>query len=249
MWRQLVQQWLVVMATIGLTTVVVMFGLPRYRRWIPLVVPLVLGVACSVVALLHLTSSGRSVPNLLWGAPAADLLDWPPLAGVVVGLSVGLLGAWGAFHAERALLRLRRPSRAPGPGLPLGGATLDLPGRAESMTGVARVAERPVLFLGVSAASAVGEELLFRGSMLTDLPWADPGAVTLVVGLQAVLFAGTHLAFGWRTVAAKVLLGLALGVGALLGGLVLAALIPHLAYQAGVLRQFRPIEERVSSHA
>lgn len=247
MWHQLAQQWLIVMATIGLTTVVVMFGLPRYRRLIPLLVPLVLGLTCAVVALLHLADSGRSAPDLLWGTPLAHQLGWPLLAGEVAGLLVGLLGAWGSFHAERTMLRLRRPSRAPGPGLPLG-STLYLPGRVESMAGVARIAERPAVFLGVSAASAMGEEMLFRGSMLTGLPWADPGVVAMVVGLQALLFAGTHLAFGWRTVAAKVLLGLALGIGALLGGLVLAALVPHLAYQVRVLRQFRPIDARASGH-
>lgn len=249
MWRAPVQQWLVVMAAIGVTTVLVMFAFPRQRRRIPLLVPLVLGVTCAAVALVGLAGSGASAASVLMGTPLADRIGWPAWLGAVTGLMAGLGGAAAAFGAEQALLRSRRPAAAAIPALPLGGSTVDLPGRAESMAGVARVASAPGLFLAVSAISATGEELLFRGSMLAAPPWHSVGSVALLVGLQAVLFAGTHVAFGWRTVLAKVLLGLALGLGALLGGLVVGALVPHLAYQARVLAQFRPVRTWLPNHA
>lgn len=240
MWRSMLQQWLVAMMAIGATTLVIAFFLPRHRRLIPLVVPVALGLTCLTLAGIHFADRAEPLPQVLFGVPLSEQLGWQAWWGAALGALVGLSGAWASFEAERRLLRPRRARRSLGPGLPLGQSGLQLPGRTESMSGVARVAEQPVLFLAVSALSATGEELLFRGAMLSDLPWDSPPAVLQLVLLQAVLFGATHLAFGWRTIAAKTLLGLTLGVAVLLGGLILAGVLPHLAYQARVLAQFRP---------
>lgn len=251
MWQLAVQQWLVVMIVIAATTVLGAFVVPRLRPWIPLLVPVMLGLSCGVIAVRGLAELGRTASAVLFDRPLARALGLPDGGGVLLGLAIGLAGAWAAFRSEAALLRwkpaLRRPTATPG--LPLGGASLPLPGRSESMKGVAAIARRPGRFLAVSVLSATGEELLFRGAMLAEVPWQLPGLAAGLLGLQAVLFAGTHVAFGWRTMLGKVLLGLALGLGAAFGGLLVGALLPHLAYQVRVLAQFRPLTRRVPGHA
>lgn len=249
MWQLAVQQWLVVMIVIAATTVLGAFVVPRLRPWIPLLVPVTLGLSCGLIAVRGLAESGRTASAVLFDRPLAQALGLPDGGGVLLGLVIGLAGAWAAFRCEAALLRWRPARRTPTPGLPLGGASLPLPGRSESMKGVAAIARRPGLFLAVSVLSATGEELLFRGAMLSGLAWHLPAVAAGMLGLQAVLFAGTHVAFGWRTMLGKVLLGLALGLGAAFAGLLLGALLPHLAYQVRVLAQFRPLTRRTPHHA
>lgn len=230
--------WLLLMLAAGAISAVLAIALPRLRAHIPLVVPLVLGCLCTAITVHWMGDVGVSWIQLLWGAPLGDAPGQSRAAWTAGGLLVALLGTWLSFRLEGWLLRLRRRRSVPTAGLPVGGTVVDLPGRQESINGVARVARTPWLFALVSLISAAGEELLFRGAMLSHwstVTWWTPVGVLV---LQASLFALLHVAFGWQTIVAKAVLGLALGLGALSGGLLVAALLPHLLHQAAVMRQF-----------
>jgi len=240
---ELAAVWLVLMAVVGGVTTLVMIRMPGRRHQIPLLVPLVIGVFGLTATGVGAARSGwDAVGHALTGAPVAR--DLPGIGGsvallVVGGVAVAVLGCWASFRLEVALLRLRLRRRELKLGLPGG---LGMPSRQESMDGVARVARRPVVFGMVSLIGAAGEEAFFRGLML-GLAWTgtpDLGQLSVLIAAQAVLFALLHIAFGWRTVVAKTLLGVALAVGALTAGVIIGALLPHLLFQARVLAQFRP---------
>ncbi|MDO4718326.1 MAG: CPBP family intramembrane metalloprotease [Propionibacteriaceae bacterium] len=231
--------WTVLMLGVAGVTAVVVFALPRLR-------PRLAGIVCVTIgsfgiALGWLNLMEESLPALLSMAcggvdSRGDVLTLVVrMAGACLA---GTVAAWAAFHLEKLLLGIRfRESRSDEP-------VSGIPQRAESMEGVARVVAHPWAFIGLSFYSALGEELLFRASMLSPL-WFGPDALgeRLRIGwwlllVQGVLFGLVHLTFGWRTVLAKSVLGVLLGCSGLFGGVVAGALVPHLVHQVLVLRQF-----------
>lgn len=237
--QQMVALWTGLMVALGGLTAAVMVLRPWWRERLPLVVPLLVGTFGLGAAAVILGPAGwGSLTRVLFGRPLAGSVPELDALGpglMVIGVVVAVGGALASFSLEATLLRRRRRSSA-GLALP-GGASM--PSRRESIDGVARVARRPGLFAAVSLFSAAGEEALFRGVMLAPVWLADQPAAALVL-VQAALFGTLHLAFGWRSVLAKIVLGIALAVGALSAGLLLGALLPHLIFQARVLAQFHP---------
>lgn len=232
--------WLIMMATVGGVSFGLAWFTPRWRRFIPVAISTMLGIMGLGLAATVLVDASPSevelilVGSVLW---AGGSNTWWMLP---LGLAIGFGGAWSAFHCERLLLKIRLR-----PVLALLDLSFGLPGRAESMAGVALVAKNPTRFLLFSVWAALGEEFLFRGAMLIPL-WSDsshpllnPGLTLWLIVSQAAFFAGIHVAFGWRTLVAKFWLGLVLGVATLMGGVLLSGLIPHMFHQWLVLRQFR----------
>lgn len=235
---EVVTAGLIVMIALGLTSAAIVFLLPRLRPGIPLIAPLVLAATATVLAFVLLPLGSGAWPQILVGQPLIEATGLPAAGHRWIGAAAGLIGgvavALGAFYLERQLLRIR--ARKAGSGSLL-------PGRQESIRGVARVARHGAVFGLVSLVSAAAEELLFRGAMLDQL-WAAgaetaAGSALALVGLQAVLYGGLHLAFGWRTMLTKAVLGAGLAIGALTAGLLLGALVPHLIHQVRVWAQFR----------
>lgn len=245
--QQMVALWTGLMVAVGGLTALVMVLRPWWRERLPLVVPLLVGTFGLAAAVITLMPAGRDgLTRVLFGRPLATFVPALDALGtglIVLGVLVAIGGAIGSFSLEAALLRRGRRAST---GLALPGGA-GMPSRRESIDGVARVARRPALFAAVSLLSAAGEEALFRGVMLAPVwlpeqPTALP--VLMLVLVQAILFGTLHLAFGWRSVLAKVVLGLALAVGALSAGLLLGALLPHLIFQVRVLAQFHPRPHR-----
>lgn len=259
-WQLMAAAWLALMAAIGALTVLVVLAAPRWRGRVPLLVPLLVGIAGTGMAATVVAPAGWSAIREVLVLPAPVVQQWvsrlpAPLAlggPMVAGLIIGVGLAWASFRLEAALLgwvpRPRAGSRA---GLPVEAVLELLPARAESMDGVARVARTPALFLLVSAVSVTGEELFFRGAMLAPVWFGQPApaAIWWSVLAQAVLFGLLHLTFGWRSVVSKILLGAGLALGALCAGLLLGAVLPHLLFQLRVLAQFRPAPARPRQEA
>ncbi|MEV8239705.1 CPBP family intramembrane glutamic endopeptidase [Microbacterium testaceum] len=111
-------------------------------------------------------------------------------------------------------------------------------GRAGSVVdGVAGVVRRPVLWWSLAVASAVTEELIFRGMLLVSL--ATAWGALAAVALSAVLFGLHHISFGAPSVVSKTVGGIFLGVQTVVCGSVVPAIATHLMFQALVFRRLR----------
>jgi membrane protease YdiL (CAAX protease family) len=142
---------------------------------------LVIGLYASMGILAFVLAAGRGDPDIyrLGGSPSASTLMVSPVLGLLLGLAVVALTRVATRHFTWAR--------------ELHASFRDLLGQ---------LAGREIAILAV--ASAIGEELLFRGALM---PW-------LGVWLQAVVFALLHVGPGRRflpwTVSALVL-GVAFG--------------------------------------
>lgn len=67
-----------------------------------------------------------------------------------------------------------------------------------------------VLWIAVSLAAGVCEELVYRGYLQPQL-WAISGSLVLAIGLQAIIFAAGHAYQGWRPALITGVYGLAFG--------------------------------------
>lgn len=112
-----------------------------------------------------------------------------------------------------------------------GGGGTQRRGRGESagMRAAGAWAGSPRSLLGLGLVTAVAEEVLFRGYLLTGLRGAVPLGAALV--LQALLFGVHHASFGLRAVPAKAVHGLVWGALAVFAGTLLPALAAHLVFQ------------------
>ncbi|MYS77817.1 CPBP family intramembrane metalloprotease, partial [Streptomyces sp. SID5926] len=108
-------------------------------------------------------------------------------------------------------------------------------GPATGTRSVGAWAGAPRALLALGLLTGVGEEVLFRGYLLTGLrealvPWA-----ALVV--QAALFGVHHASFGPRAVPAKAVHGLLWGALTLGSGSLLPAVAAHTVFQVLVCRR------------
>ncbi|HZB47794.1 MAG TPA: CPBP family glutamic-type intramembrane protease [Mycobacteriales bacterium] len=206
----------------------------RWRPRLAVVMPLVLGAACAVAGTVLAVSAAHPdlADRLLFGLPGtpAPLRTAAATAAAVAAAAV-LFRAEGRLTGWWARVRAARRLSAGAPSF-LG---VDLPGRSESMREVAAVAGRPRVFFGLSGWSATMEEYFYRGVFLLGFAGIVPLAVLLPS--QAAWYGLNHVAFGLPALLGKTLLGAALGVAAVWGGVV-PALLGHAAYQLLVYRQF-----------
>ena len=106
------------------------------------------------------------------------------------------------------------------------------------MNTVAEIAQRKTVFAFLSAFSACGEELFYRGVfLLGGLTLTHEGILTLLF-IQAILYGINHVAFGVPAIIGKSAFGFILGIVALFGG-ILTSILMHLLYQTLVARQFQ----------
>ncbi|MFD5649531.1 CPBP family intramembrane glutamic endopeptidase [Streptomyces sp. NPDC127039] len=166
-------------------------------------------------------------------------------AATAAGVLAGALG----YFAE--LLLAHRAAAVPGGGSgadghPRGPTKGHRKGPATGTRSVGAWAGTPRALLALGLLTGVGEEVLFRGYLLTGLrealvPWA-----ALVV--QAALFGVHHASFGLRAVPAKAVHGLLWGALTLGSGSLLPAVAAHTVFQVLVCRRLtraaRPTDTR-----
>ena len=169
-------------------------------------------------------------------------------AAVVGGAVAGAVGYIGELMLSQRVLT-RRFAGPPGAGDPAvrpgGGpaAHTDTPpataagraaprparGEAAGMRAAGAWASSPRGLLALGLVTAVAEEVLFRGYLLTGLREAVPLGAALV--LQALLFGVHHASFGLSAVPAKAVHGLVWGALTVAAGTLLPALTAHLVFQ------------------
>ncbi|MFH8443626.1 lysostaphin resistance A-like protein [Streptomyces sp. NPDC018026] len=151
-------------------------------------------------------------------------------AATAAGVLAGALG----YFAE--LLLAHRAAAVPGGAAGAGAGAGGHPeGPTTGTRSVGAWAGAPRALLALGLLTGVGEEVLFRGYLLTGLreallPWA-----ALVV--QAALFGVHHASFGLRAVPAKAVHGLLWGALTLGSGSLLPAVAAHTVFQVLVCRR------------
>ncbi|MFC0265532.1 CPBP family glutamic-type intramembrane protease [Alloscardovia macacae] len=110
-------------------------------------------------------------------------------------------------------------------------------GRSEAMDSVAQLAHQRFIFLWLSGVSSFGEEFFYRGVFLLGGMHAVHQSVITILLVQAVFYGINHIAFGVPAIIGKTILGLMLGVVAIIGG-AFASFLLHLGYQYLVAKQF-----------
>lgn len=161
---------------------------------------------------------------------------WPAHRPVplVVAISVaGVLVAVLGYLGELALADRSAPTGAGGTST--GGTSPGARGTPVGTRAVRGWATSPWALVTLGVTTAVAEELLFRGFLLTGLRQELP--LWAAVAVQAVLFGLHHVSFGWRAIPVKavhalVWAGLAVGAGSLV-----PALVAHLVFQLLVCRR------------
>ena len=225
------------MIALGAVTITCVWLLPRMRPHLPVIAPLVLGIVCMVVSIVLLPTHGSS--ELLTGSVGASMhLIWQFPLMVIITIIIGRL----SFVFERWLLSLRRHPNE-NANLPAALQGFDIPTRNESILGIAGVATHPILFSLLTAVTVIGEEIFFRGLFLTHAFGSSSKNILLVIGLQAILYALTHMVFGIATVTGKIMLGVGLGLGASIAGLAVS-IIGHAVYQYWVYQQFESLRRQ-----
>lgn len=216
------------LAGVGLT------AMPAWRLRAVEIIPVILAVASFAVSGYFIVTQGIGVGDAFWGIVDVHWL------GLLAGSVTGILLAIAAFWLEAHITRRWYSNRA---GHDMYFLYMPVAGRSETMTAVAGIAQRSQYFAVLSLLSASGEEFFYRGVFLLGGTAVTHGTLAAFLLVQALLYGINHVAFGVPAVAGKCLLGVSLGVTALLGGIP-ASLIAHLFYQVLVLRQFRG-KERV----
>jgi membrane protease YdiL (CAAX protease family) len=202
--------------------------------------PLYVGVlaAATVLAVLH--TGGQ--PDQ-FGLVAPELAGLPVALAAAAMLLAGLAGALVTYLGELWLVSRLRTRRRGGPGV--AGTPAGTPaGDGSAMRAVRSWLPNPGWFLAVGVLTAVLEELLWRGYLLTglrDAIWLLPA-----VALQAALFGLNHLPFGGRHMLAKAGSGLVWGLLVVGFGSVLVGLVAHLGFQVLAARRLWRQSRRVA---
>lgn len=194
--------------------------------------PLYVGVLAAAAA-VAVVDTGGQVGQL--GLAVPRLGGTPTALAAVVMVVAALAGALVTYFGELWLVSRRpvRPRRPPDSG---GGSSSGSAGRdGSAMQAVRSWLPNPAGFLAVGVATAVLEELLWRGYLLHGLR-ADIWLVPALLA-QAVLFGLTHLPFGPRHMLAKTFSGLVWGLLVVGFSTVLVGLLAHLGFQVLAARR------------
>lgn len=205
----------------------------KWRRAIPIVSPVLLGVSCFATAFWVLAAIRPRVVPSVFGA------DWFAVAGLTLAtiLAGGVAFAGEKWLSLRLARRRSRTGRSIG-ALPPSLAFIQVPSRDESFRAVRSLAAKPAQFIALTLLTVTTEELLYRYVIL--LVCVPAGLEPLgALAIQGVLYSLNHLAFGIPAIVGKLCLGLILGVSTLLASSVIPALVAHFCYQFLVARQFR----------
>jgi membrane protease YdiL (CAAX protease family) len=184
--------------------------------------PLLLAAAFGVIAA---TPSGRTglidVAGTMFAGGTVTL--WAAV-GIVLG------GALFALEKVVAIVLLRA-----GPHLPsVVEAALD--GRTSEMAEIGLSASAWTVY---AVAFVVGEEWLWRGFLLMQLPARLGWSVALAVVVSSLAFGSNHYIFGARNVLLKCIEGLVWGALFLLSGTILVPILSHFAFALLVGRDLR----------
>jgi membrane protease YdiL (CAAX protease family) len=195
---------------------------PADRR--PRFVPVYIGTlgATAAVALVTL-----KLPSVMQSSAAA-------LAGsVLVGVPAGAAASWCDDSIRRSLGRRIRQANRPDrlharSFVPVAAATRRFATRSVGVD----VAHFGVVSLTPLVAIALLEELLFRG-VIVDLSRELPVALAAACIVSSLLvFAGSHVYWGWGEVVAKIPLGVAALIASLPFRAVLGAVAAHVVFNA-----------------
>ena len=152
-------------------------------------------------------------------------------AAVAGGLALGVLAFLGELAVSER--RVRRAVAAPVASQPTGIQAVRLWGAS------------PGMLIGLGLVTAVAEETLFRGYLLTGLRGSMPLAAAIAV--QAAVFGAHHGSFGWRAIPAKFVHGVVWGAATAAAGSLVPALAAHAVFQ--VLACRRLVRHRQASSA
>jgi membrane protease YdiL (CAAX protease family) len=238
--------WAILMLSLGLGTVILGFQ-PRWaQRIMPYFAPVIIGFLGLILFFTTYWSALKEVQRSLWcGLVNAQTIHWifpiPRGLTIIGSLLISIGFATMLFSIEKCLLRIPVSRFAPISVLRKG---VKAPSRREGMAGVAMIANSPTAFMILSIWSAVGEELVFRGGMLTVI-WKSQNDIVASIWqfwpfliIQGLLFGLVHITFGLRTVVCKTVLGIGFSLTGLFAGIPIGAILPHIYYQVLVIRQF-----------
>ena len=210
-------------AGVGLTI------LPLRRQKAVSIMPIVLAATTFTISSYLLLTKGLPVYILLTGNFGASWINL--CTSLVIGVPLTLL----AFILEATGTRLWYQKNI---SHDVSFVYIPVAGRSETMNTVAEIAQRKTVFAFLSAFSACGEELFYRGVfLLGGLTLTHEGILTLLF-IQAILYGINHVAFGVPAIIGKSAFGFILGIVALFGG-ILTSILMHLLYQTLVARQFQ----------
>jgi membrane protease YdiL (CAAX protease family) len=188
--------------------------------FVPVYVGILAAVAVLAVATLNLPSLTQSSPAALVGS-------------LLVGLPAGFAASWCDRSVRRVIWESRRRAEAvdgtrPRPLVPLGAAApqLSLP-MSETDTGEFRPSS-----LGALVAVAALEEVLFRGVLIDLSRELSPEFAAICIAASLLVFAGSHVYWGWEEVIAKLPLGVAALVVSLPFRAVIGAVAAHAVFNA-----------------
>jgi membrane protease YdiL (CAAX protease family) len=125
--------------------------------------------------------------------------------------------------------------------LPIGTDTIEVGSpmdAREAFDTVREIGRKPLYFACLSVATAVGEELLYRGLMLEQL---RAGSILMagVIAVQSLAYAVNHLPFGVPAFVGKFAVGLVFGFLVVVGDSLYPVILAHLLLQVLVWRRLR----------
>lgn len=149
-------------------------------------------------------------------------------------------------RAQASVVSIRREppaGSAPHPQLYLGSDDETPIRRTSALTGVLQLVEQPVIYGAIALVTAMGEELLFRGLLLSTLRDHVPVGVALLI--QAIMFGANHASFGVRNVLTKSVSGISWGLLTIAFNAIFVAVLSHILFQYLV---FRRLARQLESH-
>jgi membrane protease YdiL (CAAX protease family) len=202
--------------------------LSKFQRHTFFWYPLLLAAAFGAIAS---TESGRAgLINVAGTLSAAGGIGLWAVVGIVIGGALFVLEKVVATALDRA-----------GPHLPaMVGAALD--GRTSDMAEIGLSAPAWTLY---AVGFVVGEEWLWRGFLLMQLPARLGWSVVLALVVSSLAFGSNHYIFGARNVLLKTIEGFAWGALFLASGTILVPLLSHFAFALLVGRDLRRMDLHV----
>lgn len=213
------------------------FGVGGGRRAVERLAPVLYAATVTAAALLAAARTGFDPVRLgLTDRPAPSV--WPVAAATAAGVLAG-----GAGYFTELLLAHRAVNRpTPAPRTPRGPRHATAPAAPSAgARSLGAWTTRPRALLALGLLTALAEEVLFRGYLLTGLRGSL--ALWAALTLQAAVFAVHHASFGLRAVPAKALHGLVWGALAVAGGALLPAVAAHAVFQILVCRRLTRRQE------